>query len=196
MKDFLKRNAFIVLGVSLPVVLVGFLLLVQAISRIGQEPPAYPVAFLASNQYSPLYWIRTEVGDNGQLALYLEKPEHASSFRHGHPLRVVIAIYDAADDRLETFDLEMPAVGDGSERVEIPLPDALAGHRFDDSATAPDGYRFDGGDGTGGGLFTELLGVGSRHGPRLIRDGVGFRIPDDGMIFNQRTLIGWVTDEQ
>lgn len=193
MKDFLKRNAFIVLGVSLPLLLIGFLLLAQAVSRMGQVPPAYPVAFLASNQYSPLYWIQIEVGDDGQLALYLQKPDHASSLSHGRSLRVVVAVYDVAGDALETFDLEMPTVGDGNERIEIPLPDALAGYRFDDSLTSPDGYRFETGGRTGGGLFTELLGVGTRHGPRLVQDGVGFRIPDDGMIFNQRTFIGWVT---
>lgn len=196
MKDFLKRNAFIVLGVSLPVLLIGFLLLVQAVFRMGQEPPAYPVAFLASNQYAPLYWIQTEVGNDGQLALYLQQPEHASSWSHARPLRIVVAIYDVADDGLETFDLEMPTVDDGEERVEIPLPDALAGYRFDGSPKAPDGYRFETGGGTGGGLFTELLGVGTRHDPRLIQDGVAFRIPDDGMIFNQHTFIGWVTNGQ
>lgn len=196
MKEFLKRNAFIVLGVSLPLLLIGFLLLVQAVSRMGQEPPAYPVAFLASKQYSPLYWIQIEVGDDGRLELYLQQPEHASSLSHARPLRIVVAIHDVAEDTVETFDLEMPTVDDGDERVEIPLPEALAGYRFDDSPTAPDGYRFETGGRTGGGLFNELLGVGTRHGPRLVRDGVGFRIPEDGMIFNQRIFIGWVKDEQ
>lgn len=194
MKQFVKENAVVILGVSLPLLLVVLLLTIHGVARLNQDPPAYPVAYASFAQHSGQHRWSFDIADDGRLRIEYLEPE--ASVRASFPGdgRVTIAVYDAAADRLWTFDIEAPDAPPVGERIEVPVPNALRDVRFDGSTTAPDGYRFRSGGRSGGGLFSEIFGTGGRYEHRLVDDGIPYPVPEIGSTSPYDHFIGWVVD--
>lgn len=197
MKDFLRRNFVLVLGISLPVLLVAVLLLVHGISRMTATRPAYPVLYVSFESYLGPQLYDFDIDESGRLEVGFTLAEDNVAASHRQPADATLALFDARSDTLETFTLQAPRDPPRRQRVEVDLPEALAGLTFSDSTTAPDGYRLELSVYRGGGLLREIFGSGgrSRH-HRLVDSGVSFRVPDTGgsTYAYHDAFVGWVVE--
>jgi len=197
MKDFVKRNFVLILGVSLPVVLIATLLLVHGISRLTANKPAYPVLYVSFDDYLGRQFFDFDIDEAGRLAIGFRLPENDMAATPRQPTDAILALFDARSGTLDTFRVEAPADPPRGQRVEIAVPGRLSAATFSEQAAAPDGYRLVLSGYRGGGLLGEIFGAGgrSRH-HRLVDDGVSFRVPDVGAATYayQDAFIGWLVE--
>ncbi|MBL37969.1 MAG: hypothetical protein CMP07_06130 [Xanthomonadales bacterium] len=197
MKNFLRRNFVLVLGISLPMLLIAALLLVHGISRLTATRPAYPVLYVSFENYFGPHFYDFDIDESGRLEIGFTLAEDADAASNRQPSDATLALFDARSDTLETFTLQAPGDAPRGRRVEVDPPEALAGLTFSDSTTAPDGYRLELAAYRGGGLLREIFGSGgrSRH-HRLVDNGVSFRVPDIGgsTYAYHDAFVGWVIE--
>jgi len=197
-KAFLKRNFVMVLGVSLPLLLIAVLLLVQGISRMTAARPAFPVFFVSYETYFDQHFYAFDIGDDGRLDVAFSRPANDAGDTFNRPGDAILVLYDARSESLDTFRLKAPEDSVAGSRVELALPQAVSALAFSDQRIAPDGYRLELSGYRGGGLLRELFGGGRKSRDyRLVRDGVSFNVPDiAGSGFGQNAaFIGWVVDD-
>lgn len=197
MKDFVKRNFVLILGVSLPVVLIATLWLVHGISRLAASKPAYPVLYVSFDNYYGQQFFEFDIDQAGRLKIGFRLPEGNMAATRRQPADATLALYDARSGALDTFRLDAPDDPPKGKRVEIAVPARLSALTFSDQPAAPDGYRLVLSDYRGGGLLREIFGAGgrSRH-HRLVDNGVSFRVPDIGNATHayQDAFIGWLVE--
>lgn len=198
MKNFLKRNFVLVLGVSLPVLLIAALLLLHGMSRLTATPPAYPVLYVSYETYFGGQFYDFDVDDAGRLQIGFEFPQGNPDATRRQSADATLALFDANSDSLSTFRLEAPDDPPQEKRIELAVPEALSALSFSERVRAPDGYRLELSTYRGGGLLREIFGTGgrSRH-HRLVKDGVSFRVPDvaDRSYGIHDAFVGWVVGE-
>lgn len=195
MNDFVKRNFVLVLGISLPLMLVALLLLLHGISRISAAAPAYPVLFASFDNPYGQRMFDFDIDAAGRLEIGLLLPENQMATIRRLGNETTLVLFDAREDRLSTFVVDGPDNPPRGERVGIEVPEALAALEFSAQAVAPDGYRLELSAYRGSGLLREIFGTrsGSRH-HRLVNDGVSFRVPDVGGrdYGHHDAFVGWV----
>jgi hypothetical protein len=197
MNDFVKRNALLLVGVSLPLLLVVFVLAFHGLARLTAPEPRFPVLYAAFDDYYGQAHYDLDIDDAGRLEIGFLAPERTAPGADRRLTDVTLALYDAAADTLRTFSIQAPDAPPPGQRIALAVPDALAGRTFSAERTAPDGYRFETGGHRGGGLLRELFGGGSRaRHHRLVRNGAAYRVPGvDGTPGAWREVfIGWAVD--
>lgn len=194
-KRFVRENLMIVVSVALPVAVVLLFALATAIPRWLVEPPRYDALIAsAAPTYGGELPVRLEFDVmNGRLRLRaFELPDGARAsaprlFEYVAAQRAVREITFRLPDELE-------ALADGAP-IDLPL---LADRRIDRALEAPDGYVFEQRAAGGGGLFTELFGVGrGRYAARLRKNGaaVPVRLPVDAPnYYYGLRFLGWVVE--
>lgn len=172
---FLKRHAFLLAGVGLPLLLVLTLVVARALPRFLVEDPRYEVVYLVHGTHYDANDRRTlsVTPEDGGLVARWALAEHATYLMRPRVYRV-----DVAGDRV--VELLVPEPDDlealGGEQV-LPI-EGLEDVRLDPRALAPDGYAFSSRYGGGGGLFGELFYGGSRGlRVRLEKDGRRVDVP-------------------
>jgi len=194
MKGFLKRNFVLILGISLPLLLIAVLLLVHGISRLVASKPAYPVLYVSFENYGGQQFYDFDIDDAGHLAIGFMRPEANPAIRR-QPPDAILALFDARSDTLETFSVQAPDDPPNGVRIDLPIPAKLSELTFSGRSMAPDGYRLELSAYRSRGLLREIFGTGgrSRH-HRLVNDGVSFRVPDivNSSYSRQNTFVGWV----
>lgn len=198
MKGFLKRNFVLLLGVSLPVLLIAALLLMHAISRLAATGPAYPVLYVSFENHYGQHFYDFDIDDAGRLEIGFRRPEQNAATRRRQPADATLALFDARSDSLDTFRLEPPDDPADGQRIDLAVPGELSDLTFSGQSTAPDGYRLELSAYRGGGLLREIFGTGRRpRHHRLVNDGVSFRVPDTGSssYAHHDAFVGWVVDD-
>jgi hypothetical protein len=196
MTDFVRRNLVAIVGVSLPLLLIAFVLAFHGIARLATEDPAHPVLYAAFDDYYGQSYYDFDIDEAGRLEIGFLAPERAAPGLDRPPTDVTLALYDAAAGTLRTFQVGAPEAPSPGARIELAVPDALASRTFSPERAAPDGYRFERASRGGGGLLRELFGGSgrSRH-HRLVRDGAAHRVPSiDAAPVGREVFIGWVVD--
>jgi len=198
MKGFLKRNFVLLLGVSLPVLLIAALLLLHAISRLAATRPAYPVLYVSFDNYYGQHFYDFDIDAAGRLEIGFKLPAENAAATRRRPADATLALFDARSDTLNTYRLEAPDDPPDGQRIDLAVPGELSGLTFSGQSRAPDGYRLELSAYRGGGLLREIFGTGgrSRH-HRLVNDGVSFRVPDIGSssYAYHDAFVGWVVDD-
>lgn len=198
MNEFLKRNFVLVLGVSLPVLLIAVLLLIHGISRLAATRPAYPVLYVTFDTWFGHQFYDFGIDEAGRLEIGFLLPESVDAATGRQPADATLALFNARSDELRTFKLAAPEYPPKGQRVGVVVPEPLSTLTFSDQVTAPDGYRLELSTYRGGGLLREIFGTGgrSRH-HRLVDNGVSFRVPDvgsSGYAYNG-AFVGWAVED-
>lgn len=195
-QSFLAKNLTLIVGVSLPLVLVLVFWIAMAVPRMTVDEPQYDL-LLASQLY-------TQVGrqlngtlafevDGGQLvARFTEDPNYPVA--RGNIPAIAIPVprlyyFASADGNLREIGFDLP---DPLENGAIIPITELAGRTLVAQSTAPDGYRFDNSyRGSRGFLF---FFDGYRYGAKIEKDGRAVKIPalDGNNYFANYEFIGWV----
>lgn len=192
MKAFLRRNLFLVLGVSLPLVLILLIVGVQALERWGLEPPKTPVVYVYSADWIVRQHLRVAVVD-GELSLKLERPEIESQEDQLNAASLELAVFSPAGNDLERYPIDLAGEFDLDVR-SLPVPDALRTLELDGSLRSPEGARLIIDRGSRGGLFGEVFGFSrSSARYRLEVDGARFDVPGHPIRYGtQLGFIAWV----
>ena len=196
MREFVRRNLFIVLGVALPLALIGLILVVQTVHRWGVEPPDTSVLYIYRSDYYLRQHLDIDV-EGGTLSMSIRRPDNDRTADRLEGGSVRLAIYNASTEMLTEYDLELPEFeeGDDSPSLTIDLPSELTAMRLSTTPESPEGFRFQTRSRSRGGLFGELFGYGS-YGTRfeLERDGIGFPVPGEGGYVAGDAWIAWVLE--
>ncbi|HIF24923.1 MAG TPA: hypothetical protein EYQ41_01955 [Micavibrio sp.] len=193
MKSFLKENFVLVLGISLPMLLVIGVMALQSLTRAVTEPPQYGVLFTHGGSYASKQSFDFDIQDDGQLTIIFELGDNLNENHLRSELEMTLYHYDPKEGSVSKFKLEAPKDFEKDREYSIEAPSALAALRFDDSETSPDGYIFDRkARNSSGGLFTEMFGYRRyRNDMALIKGGYTHDIPDAPSYYNTQ-FIGWV----
>lgn len=188
----LRRHAFVIAGVALPVVVLVALALARGLPRLLVEDPRYDLLYSIVGTYSEApHTTSCEIAAvDGRLRVRWRRTEQPA---YSHPPRVY---------RLD------PVTGEARE-LTVPEPDDLATFdgtldlflggledvRIDTSPRAPDGYEFETSYSGGSGLFGELFSHGSR-GPRskVEKDGRVIAVQPTNQApygYETVTFLGW-----
>lgn len=195
MKAFLQRNLFLVLGVSLPLVLILLIIGVQTLERWGLEPPKTPVLYVHSADWIVRQHLRVDVVD-GELSLKLQRPEIESQEEPLKTASLELAVFAPGENDLERYPIDLAGEFEVDVR-SLPVPAALQGLGLDPSLRSPEGARLIIDRRASGGLFGDLFGFGrSRARYRLEVDEVGFDVPGHPIRYGtQIGFIAWVVSK-
>ena len=196
LKDFLKNNFVLVLGVALPVLLLAVLMVVQGLSRATVAPPQHKILYVGFDSYHGHTAYQFLVKNNRLRITYsyvnqrLPKPNTDTAR---------LALYDASADKLTNYEIRPPSPQNGDiddykdKVVEIDVPAALGGMTFTDDLTAPDGYRFETA-GRSSGFFPGFFGYRGERKHRIVKNGAAYVLPNlTGRHYYHR-FVGWAIE--
>ena len=189
MKNFIKENFVLVIGLALPVLLIVLFFVATVIPKAYNTPPQYEVLFSVVNynyQNRPDFDMSFSV-KNKQLMVKPKKIEGKDNYNH---IKNLMA-YDAKTETLREIAIDDSKFSDGAEMV---LEETQA-MTIDATTTSPDGYVLEGPNYNGNGLVGDLFGGGYRNqGYRLKKGSIGYKISNQqgNYYYDQMQFIGWV----
>jgi hypothetical protein len=192
MKNFIKENLVLVVGLTLPILLILIFFVSTVIPKLMSPPPQYEMLFTTKQydyQNKPDYLIDFLV-KNQKLMVKVNKNENKD--RSDDLTRLMV--YDAKTDTVReiTVDISKAAasVVDG-----VAVLQETENMMIDTAMVSPDGYHLDGPSYGGGGMVGGLFGAGYRdNGFRLRKGSIGYKIPNTQQhyYYNQVKFVGWV----
>lgn len=198
LKNFIKENFVLAVGLALPVLLVFAFLAMSTLPRMFSTPPQYKLLLADKNHYSRSdqqdYDLEFLVQD-GTLKMRL-KPTKKEQYGY-YTQRLMV--YDLQNDSVKKVDIILPPAGKYTETTILPVTEA-AGFKIDTNSKAPDGYSFAQSRGRSGGLVTDVFGGGYRNRSQYVKKGMtSYKLPQvDGYYYyyGNDAFIGWVIDEK
>ncbi len=193
MKNFVKENLVLVVGLTLPLLLILLFFVASVIPKVFSAPPQYEMLFTTSryDYQSPHDYRLDFLVKNQKLIVKVRKID--TKERMSYDTKLLMA-YDGKTETVREINVDMTqaaAVGDGNEAVLQETSSWL----IDESRVSPDGYVLDGPSYRDGGLVGGIFGGGYHNGGfRLKKGSVGYKIPDTqgAYYYNQLHFIGWV----
>ena len=193
LKSFLKDNYVLVVGITLPVVLVVVFFLALVVPSRMAPPPQYDFLFTLDE-----YQTSAPVAVGVRYDVYKDRLR-APLFVPTQPGNRAVPrlfVYEVNRQTLREIVVDLPVVPEdmpADKRLRI---DEVADLQLDPRLKAPDGYEFQHSRYSGGGgLFTELfVGGRSRYEPALVRDGASVRLelPTGRYNYYNAQFLGWV----
>ena len=193
MKNFIKENLVLVVGLTLPLLLILLFFVATVIPKAFGTPPQYEMLFTTSRydyQDPPDYYLDFVVKDQ-KLIVKAHKNENKE--RRGYNSKLLMA-YDGKTETVReiNIDLAKAAIAAGGNEAVL---EETSNWTIDASRVSPDGYMLDGPSYRHGGLVGGIFGGGySDNSFRLKKGSVGYKIPDTQGVYyyNQMHFIGWV----
>jgi len=187
MSAFLRRNLVPVLGLALPLLLVLALALSRSIVAARVAPPAYDLLLVSSSYVGIPLEFSVE---QGRLQVRYLPGEEATRLR----LRTLpqLLYLDVNRFAVRAVPLVLPVDEDGQlpqQVLSIDVPE-LAGLTLSADSVAPDGYRFERVQQSGG-LFQDLFGGRSPYQYVLAKGGRRIALHDAEQR-NNIALLAWV----
>ncbi len=192
LKNFVKQNLVLVMGMTLPLVLIVLFFIASVLPKSMSTPPQYEMLF-TTNKYesqAPDYLYDVIIKD-AQLMVKVRKNDHKDRGSQSTQLMA----FDGRTQTVREIPLDLDNAAEVADGEAVPLLSAQ-GWKIDTSSVSPDGYSLDAPRYAGGNLFGGLFGVGYRDNEyRLKKGGVGYRIPTTQSgyyYYGQLEFIGWV----
>jgi hypothetical protein len=192
---FFRDNVAIVLGVSLPIVVVLFFVLASSLPKAYVDPPQHDLLLLSQNGPYAMRPLRLDIGvSDGRLRVRAYKLDYAGTPAVAYSQIVPrLFIWSGATRSSREIALELPDDIETFENgTEIAVPQ-LDGRRLSTDTRAPDGYVFRS-TGYGRGVFGLFF---DRDGPRTVveKDGAAetVRMPGDVPYWGVQFL-AWVVE--
>ena len=190
--NFIKQNFVLIVGISLPVLLVILFFVATVIPKSMTPPPQYELLFSTTRydyQSPPTYNVDFVVRDGKLKGRISANNKQAVNYNHKK-----LMAYDGKTDSVREIAYDLPPMEGVADGSEVAIATA-ANLTIDTNSKAPDGYEFDGDGYRSGGFITgEFFGGGYRNGYRVKKGTVGYKIPmQDGYYYGYGLeFIGWV----
>lgn len=195
MKNFVKQNLVLVIGLTLPVLLVVLFFVASVIPKSMSTPPQYEMLFTSIRydyQNTPDYQFDFSVS-NHQLMVKAKKSDDKN---RNYNARKLMA-YDGKTETVREITFDAAGIGEAASNGAVVL-EQTKGMHIDTSSTSPDGYALEGPNYGGSGLVGGLFGGGYRNaGYRLKKGNVAYKVPDaqQNYYYNQLQFVGWVVQK-
>ena len=184
---FLRENIALVVGISLPVLLVLLFWLATVIPKMTVSDPQFDLIFTADQfDYNAQAKgvVRFDVSE-GQLRATFHT-DHRQTFRNIPR----IYYFDVSSGSTHEITPEIP--GDLKDGQRLNIPEA-ADYKLSKETRAPDGYSFDASYSGGGGFF--FFDRGYRYRGSIQKDGRAIKIPSHGNRYQGNLhFLGWVLE--
>lgn len=192
LKNFIKENFVLVIGMTLPVMLIVLFFVASVIPKSMGTPPQYEMLFSISRfDYQNRLPNNVDfVVKDGVLKVRITK----NDIKDNNLKFKKLMAYDGKTDSVKEISFDISKIGDVADGTEIIL-DETKNMTIDPSNKAPDGYAFDGPSYGSGGLATELFSGGYRNqGYRVKKGSVGYKLPNTSRdyYYDNVQFIGWV----
>ena len=190
MKSFIKANLVLVVGFTLPLLLIILFFAATVIPKAMGMPPQYEMLFstMHYDYQNPPDYLLDFVVKNQKLMVKAQKNEHKDRNNHARKLMV----YDVKSEIVREISIDIANLVEASPNASTVL-DETKNMTIGTSSISPDGYILDG-PSYGGGLMAGIFGGGYRNsGFRLKKGSVGYQVPNTTQdYYNQVQFVGWV----
>lgn len=195
MKNFVKENLVLVIGLSLPILLIVIFFLATVIPKSFGTPPQYEMLFTTLKyeyETSPVYLVDFKVF-NHQLVAKVKKNDNKNRNYNAKKLMA----YNAKTETMREISIDLAQAaeaGDGDVILE-----ETKGLKIDAAMVSPDGYQLEGSNYGNSGLVGGLFGGGNRNsGYRIKKGAVAYKVqtaqPD--YYYNDFKFIGWIISQK
>ena len=192
MKNFIKENLVLVIGLALPVLLIVLFFVATVIPKMNSTPPQYEVLFSVqdyTSQNKQDYILDFKVKDK-KLMVKSKKTDEKNYYNNYKKLMA----YDSKTEVMREISIDANQLIDGGEILLAETKNMT----IDTAMQAPDGYMLENQGYSGTGLVGNLFGGGYRnHGYRLKKGNVGYKIntQQNNYYYDQLSFIGWVVSK-
>lgn len=193
MKNFIKENLVLVVGLTLPLLLILLFFVATVIPKAFGTPPQYEMLFTTSRydyQDTPEYSLDFIVKDQ---KLIVKAHKNDNKERRGYNSKLLMA-YDGKTETVREINIDIAKAASAADGNEAVLEETSS-WTIDESRISPDGYTLDGPSYRGGGLVGGIFGGSySNSSFRIKKGSVSYKIPDTQgtYYYNQVHFIGWV----
>ena len=189
MKNWFKENLVLVIGLTLPILLIVLFFLATVLPKSMGVPPQHNLLFTTVKyeyENSPDYLVDFIV-KNQQLMVKVKKNDDKGKNYNSKKLMV----YDAKTETVReiTLDLSKIAANDAMLLEETKLL------KLDTAHVSPDGFVLDGPNYSSSGLLGGLFGGGYRNsGYRLKKGSVAYKVQpaQSDYYYNDFKFVAWV----
>ncbi len=193
MKKWIIENLVLVIGLSLPILLIVLFFLATVLPKSFSTPPQYEMLFTTLKyeyENSPMYLVDFNVV-NHQLMAKVKKNDDKS--RNYNSKKLMAYNPKTETVREITIDLAKAAEANINEVLLAETKDL----KIDASMVSPDGYQFEGSRYSNNGLIGGLFGGGNQNsGYRLKKGAVAYKVqtsqPD--YYYSDFKFVGWVVN--
>jgi hypothetical protein len=194
---FVRDNLVLVVGLTLPVLLMAGFLLASALPGRLVDPPKYDLVFSTSEYPQPPIpiTVRLVVKDQVLTAQYSELPVPPGGYPTGSWKKLYR--YEAASGTVRQLSFGYPSDMASLKGTRDEVVEATKGLRLDTTLRSPDGYELAFGGQRRGGVLLDIFDGPRDYEPRLRKTGHSVPIrPRDGQPafgYNGIEFVGWVT---
>ena len=190
-RTFIKENLVLVIGLSLPLLLIVLFFVATVIPKSMASPPQYEMLFTVSKydyQNAPDYLLSYAVKDR-QLVIEAKKNEDKPiNFNQS-----TLMMYDPKAEAMREIRVDSKIAETALGKAVI--VEETKSYEIDNSMTAPDGYSLEGPNYQDSGLMGGLFGGGYRNAQyRIVKGSIAYPLPRSVQLdyYNQVKFIGWV----
>ncbi len=180
-----KDNLLMLIGISLPLLVILLFLLATTLPRVLVAPPQHDFLFTSYVSAYP------KVPAAGVTIDVYQGRARARLYRNQGSQVTKLFLFDHETSNVREIPISIPGEAEALENgTEIRIPE-VEGLQLDPSLRAPDGYEFRGPQYSGGGIFSELLGMRRRRRATIVKGGSVTPLPLDPPAYSVNFL-GWV----
>ena len=193
MKNWIKENLVLVIGLSLPILLIVIFFLATVLPKSFSTPPQYEILFTTLKyeyENSPVYLVDFKVVNHQLMATVKKNDDKARNYNSKK-----LMTYNPKTETVReiTIDLVKAAEANTNEVLLAETKDL----KIDASMVSPDGYQLDGARYSSNGLIGGLFGGGNHNsGYRLKNGAVAYKVqtsqPD--YYYSDFKFVGWVVN--
>lgn len=192
LKNVIKDNLVLVIGLTLPVLLIAIFFLATVLPKSLAPPPQYELLFsyVRYDYQNPAPVNVDFIVKDGKVTTRVSRAD--KKFQNYNVKKLMV--YDPKTEAVREIPYNLPALADDADFAEAALAETQD-FTVDSSTASPDGYSFEGPNYGHTGLVTDLFGGGYRHQAYRIKKGsVGYKIPatQNDYYFNNLQFIGWI----
>ncbi|MES2579246.1 MAG: hypothetical protein V4552_01770 [Pseudomonadota bacterium] len=192
MKNFIKENLVLVIGLSLPILLIVLFFLATVVPKSFGTPPQYELLFTTLKyeyENSPVYLVDFKVV-NHQLVAKVKKNDDKSRNYNSKKLMA----YNAKTETVREITIDLTKAAEAGDGNEVILEETK-GLKVDAAMVSPDGYQLEGSNYSNTGLVGGLFGGGNRNsGYRIKKGAVAYKVettqPD--YYYSDFKFVGWI----
>lgn len=197
-KEFVKANLVLVVGLTLPIVLMAGFLVASSLPERIADPPKYNLVFsvtdFSQGAAAIPVSVRLVVQDGVLKAQYTKLPAQQNGYVNN--IWKKLYLYDAAARKVQELSFAFPPNMDAIEGTVVETVDATKDLRLNTTLQSPDGYELARDSESRSGLINEIFwGGGYSNEYRLRKDGSSIRLPlpSANVGYGSVEFIGWVT---
>ncbi len=197
LKKFIKENPVLIVGLTLPVLLIAIFFVAVVLPKSMAVPPQYEMLFTTTHynyRNPPLYNVDFFVKGkmlNARVSKNVREPVH-NNYQNYNWTKLMAYNGEKQSVREISYDISgLSNVADGTEMVF----DEFKNMKIDSSTKAPDGYEFNNTRYNSGGIVLDVFSGGyHRSSSRVTKGAVSFKIPKNrGCNYSHNVqFIGWV----